>query len=79
MYFLLLSTWTWYTFLTLMGTWGFRLNHVLTLRPSKSLRVGGVGQVAHKILETARVQILLSHFWIWAGTLDWDLDSGLSI
>ena len=36
-----LSTLTWDTFLTLRGTWGFYLNHVLPPRPSKSYRVGG--------------------------------------
>ena len=34
-----LSTLTWDTFLTLRGTWGFYLNHVLPPRPSKSYRV----------------------------------------
>ena len=38
-----LSTLTWDTFLTLRGTWGFYLNHVLPLKPFKSYRVGGVG------------------------------------
>ena len=28
-----LSTWTWDTFLTLRGTWGFYLNHVLPRKP----------------------------------------------
>ena len=38
-FFLPLSTWTWDTFLTLRGTWGFYLNHVLPPRPSKSYGV----------------------------------------
>ena len=38
-----LSTLTWDTFLTLRGTWGFYLNHVLPPRPSKSYRVGWWG------------------------------------
>ena len=38
-----LSTLTWDTFLTLRGTWGFYLNHVLPPRPSKSCGWGGVG------------------------------------
>ena len=38
-----LSTLTWDTFLTLRGTWGFYLNHVLPPRPSKSYRWGGGG------------------------------------
>ena len=33
----LLSTLTWDTFLTLRGTWSFYLNHVLPLRPFKSV------------------------------------------
>ena len=34
----------WDTFLTLRGTWGFYLNHVIPHRDSKSYRVvGGVG------------------------------------
>ena len=41
--FLLLYTWTWNTFLTLRGIWGFYLKHVLPLRHSKSYMVG-VGQ-----------------------------------
>ena len=56
-----LSTLTWDTFLTLRGTWGFYLNHVLPPRPSKSYRV--VGWVAHKILVTAQVL----GFGIWIG------------
>ena len=51
-FFLLLSTWTWDTFPTLRGTWGFYLNHVLPPRSSKSY--GVVGWVAHKILVTAQ-------------------------
>ena len=55
-----LSTLTWDTFLTLRGTWGFYLNHVLPPRPSKSYRVGwwgGGGVVAHKILVSAPVPL----------------------
>ena len=47
-----LSTLTWDTFLTLRGTLGFYLNHVLPSRPSESF--GVVGWVAHKILVTAK-------------------------
>ena len=36
-----LSNWTWDTFLTLRGTQGFYLNHVLPPIPSKSYRVDG--------------------------------------
>ena len=37
----LLFTLTWDTFLTLRGTWGFYLNHVIPHMGSKSYRVGG--------------------------------------
>ena len=41
MFFLLLSSLTWDTFLTLRGTWGFYLNRVLPpLRPSKTYGEG---------------------------------------
>ena len=40
-----LSTLTWDTFLTLRGTQGFYLNHVLPPRPSKSYRAVGWGGV----------------------------------
>ena len=55
-----LSTLTWDTFLTLRGTWGFYLNHVLPPRPSKSW-----GWVVGwpKILVTAQVL----GFGIWIG------------
>ena len=39
-FFLLLSTWTWDTFLTLRGTSGFYLNHGLPHRPSKRYGLG---------------------------------------
>ena len=64
-----LSTLTWDTFLTLRGTWGFYLNHVLPPRPSKYFGVGW-WWLAHKILVTAQVL----GFW----DLDRTLDSGLS-
>ena len=41
MFFLLLSTWTWDTFLTLRGTQDFYLKHLLSSKPSKSYRVDG--------------------------------------
>ena len=44
-FFLLMSTLTWDTFLTLRGTWGFYLNHVIPHRASKSYRVVGWGGV----------------------------------
>ena len=71
-----LSTLTWDTFLTLRGSWGFYLNHVLPPRASKSYGVGwgGGGVVGWlKILVTAQVL----EFGIW--DLDWTLDLGLSI
>ena len=40
-FFPLMSTLTWDTFLTLRGTWGFCLNHVILHRASKSYRVVG--------------------------------------
>ena len=43
---------TWDTFLTLRGTKGIYLDHVATLRPSKSYVWGG-WVVAHKILVTS--------------------------
>ena len=66
-----LSTLTWDTFLTLRGTWGFYLNHVLPPRPSKSFGVVVVGWwVAHKILVSAPVplELILTGFdWVGAG------------
>ena len=62
MFFPMLSTLTWDTFLTLRGPWGFYLNHVLPTRPSKSYGVVG-WWVAHKILVTAQVL----GFGIWIG------------
>ena len=41
-FFILISTLTWDTFLTLKGTGGFYLNDVIPNRASKSYRVGGV-------------------------------------
>ena len=45
--------WTWDTFLTLRGTWGFYLNHLLPLRCLTSQSVGRMSLV-HKILVTAQ-------------------------
>ena len=60
LFFPMLSTLTLDTFLTVRGTWGFYLNHVLPLRPSKSYRVVVVGWVvAHKILVSAPVPLEL--------------------
>ena len=42
-FFPLMSTLTWDTFLTLRGTWGFYLNHVIPHRASRSYGVGWVG------------------------------------
>ena len=63
MFFPMLSTLTWDTFLTLKGPGGFYLNHVLPPRPSKSFGVVGWWWVAHKILVTAQVL----GFGIWIG------------
>ena len=62
-FFPLPSTLTWDTCLTLWGTHGFYLNHVIPLGPSKSCRVGGGD--------------FLDLTWAW--TFDWDLASGFSI
>ena len=66
-----LSTLTGDTFLTLRGTWGFYLNHVLPPRPSKSYRVGW-WWVAHKILVSAPVplELILTGF-DWVGDGPW--------
>ena len=59
-FFPLMSTLTWDTFLTLRGTWGFYLNHVIPQGASKSYRVVVVvGWVAHKILVSAPVPLEL--------------------
>ena len=61
-----LSTLTWDTFLTLRGTQGFYLNHVLPPGASKSYGVvGGVGW--YEILVTAQVL----GFGIWIGLWTW--------
>ena len=73
---------TWDTFLTLRGTKGIYLDHVATLRTSKSYGWVGWGGVvvAHKILVTSP-EAKFGPFWgfwgLWA--LDWALASGLSI
>ena len=67
---------TWDTFLTLRGTKVIYLDHIATLRPSKSYGWGGVvGRVA---IDYPRGQIPLS-LLIGAWALDWDLVSGVSI
>ena len=58
-FFPLMSTLTWDTFLTLRGTWGFYLNHVIPHRASKSDKVVGWWWVAHKILVSAPVPLEL--------------------
>ena len=75
---------TWDTFLTLRGPKGIYLDHVCTLRPSKSYGWGAwavVVLVVHKILVTSPEAKFLFPFLgllgLWA--LDWDLASGLSI
>ena len=82
MFFPLMSTLTWDTFLTLRGTWGFYLNHVIPHRASKSYRVV-VGWVAHKILVSAPVplELILTGFdWVGAGPWGFgDLGRGLTI
>ena len=69
---------TWDTFLTLRGTNVIYLDHVATLRTSKSYGWGGVVVVAYKILVTSpEAKFLFPFLGLWA--LDWDLASGLSI
>ena len=76
MFFLLLSTWTWDTFLTLRGVLG-ALNYVLPPRSPKSYGVGlWGGWVAHEILVTAQ-RPNSSFIRIWA--LDWDLALALGL
>ena len=58
MFSLLLSTWTWDTFLTLRGTQSFYLNHLLPLRPSKSLRVDGTASYILAQLATSMFSFL---------------------
>ena len=60
-FFPLLSTLTCDTFLTLRGIWGFNLNLVLPLRPSKSYGVAGSSP---EILVTAQGPNSFSLFWI---------------
>ena len=78
-FFPVLSTLTWDTLLTLRSTWGFYLNHLIPLRPFKSvfdnvlLEHGGLPHVlmAHKILESAPVplELILTGFdWVGAGS-----------
>jgi len=56
---------TWDTFLTLRGTKGIYLDHVGTLRPSKSyVWGGGGGVVAHKILVSAQGPLVFG-IWVW--------------
>ena len=60
-FYLLLSTWTWDTFLTLRGTRGFYLNHVIPPRPSKSYRVDVTVSYIVSQLATPIFSLLLSN------------------
>ena len=60
-FYLLLSTWTWDTFLTLRGTQGFYLNHVIPPRPSKSYRVDVTVSYIVSQLATPIFSLLLSN------------------
>ena len=61
----MLSTLTWDTLLTLRSTWGFYLNHLIPLRPFKSV-----------FLEL----ILTGFYWVGAGPWGFgDLGRGLTI
>ena len=68
---------TWDTFLKLRGTKGIYLDHVATLRPSKSYGwvVVVVVVVAHKILVSAQGPLVFG-IWVW-GLGVWGL--GLTI
>ena len=71
-FFPMLSTLTWDTLLTLRSTWGFYLNHLIPLRPFKSvfdnvlLEHGGLHCVlpcaVHPDLEQLE-GVILSHFY----------------
>ena len=60
-FYLLLSTWTWDTFLTLRGNQGFYLNHVIPPRPSKSYRVDVTVSYIVSQLATPIFSLLLSN------------------
>ena len=73
-FFPMLSTLTWDTLLTLRSTWGFYLNHLIPLRPFKSvfdnvlLEHGGLPHVlplaVHLIFLPEQVEgVILSHFY----------------
>ena len=75
-FFPVLSTLTWDTLLTLRSTWGFYLNHLIPLRPFKTvfnnvlLEHGGLPHV-HKILVSAPVplELILTGLWLGLGGL----------
>ena len=73
-FFPVLSTLTWDTLLTLRSTWGFYLNHLIPLRPFKSvfdnvlLEHGGLPHVlplaVHLIFLPEQAEgVILSHFY----------------
>ena len=73
-FFNVLSTLTWDTLLTLSGTWGYYLNHLIPLRPFKSvfdnvlLEHGGLPHVlplaVHLIFLPELVEgVIISHFY----------------
>ena len=71
---------TWDTFLTLRGTKGIYLDHVCTLRPSKSDGWGGgVGWVSHKITVTSPEAKFLFSFLGPFGALGFGLGLGLGL
>ena len=57
---LLLSTWTWDTFLTPRSTQGFYLNQLLPPRPSKRYRVDGTASYIVAQLATPMFSLSLS-------------------
>ena len=73
-FFPMLSTLTWDTLLTLRSTWGFYLNHLIPLRPIKSvfdnvlLEHGGLPRVlplaVHLFFLPEQVEgVILNHFY----------------
>ena len=73
-FFPVLSTLTWDNLLTLSGTWGFYLNHLIPLRPFKSvfdnvlLEYGGLPHVfplaVHLFFLPEQVEgVILNHFY----------------
>ena len=64
MFFLVLSTLTWDTLLTVRGTWVFYLNHLIPLRLFKSFFDNVLPLSVHLIILPEQVEgVILSHFY----------------